>query len=487
MKNIETNTNNDFKNLTAVSIIEKIKNGQISCKSLVQYYLSNIQKFKHKNAVLEVFDDALEQAEQVDEAVKKGLPLPLLAGLPILIKDNILYKGKICSCGSKFMQKYKAQYNATVIDKLLKAGVIILGRTNMDEFAMGGSCENSAFGACLNAFDDSRVSGGSSGGSAVGVALDMCAVSLGSDTGGSIRQPSAYNNLVGIKPTYGRVSRYGLVAYASSFDQISPITKTVEDNALILSVIAGRDKKDETSLPDAVPNYLRAIQNNINGLRVGILKETKKLIGKTDYKDLYENIANWFKKQGAEVSEYSVPFYELGLPVYYTLTAAEATSNLGRFDGVKYTTRSENADELDKVYINSRTEGFGKEVKRRIMLGNFVLSSGYYDAYYMKAMRMRKTLQNQFAEIFKKCDVIICPTAFGEAFKIGEKTVNPVEMYVEDMFTTMANIIGNPAISVPCGKGVNGLPLGLQILADNLNENILYNVSDYFIKHFKES
>lgn len=475
-----------FKNLTAVEIIENIKNGQLSCKELVQYYLSNIEKFKHKNAVLEVFEDALEQAEKVDEAVKKGEELPILAGLPILIKDNILYKGKICSCGSKFLQNYRAQYNATVIDKLLKAGAIILGRTNMDEFAMGGSCENSAFGPCLNAFDDSRVSGGSSGGSAVSVALDMCALSLGSDSGGSIRQPSAYNGLVGIKPTYGRVSRYGLVAYASSFDQISPITKTVEDNALILSIIAGRDKKDETSLPDSAINFLRAIKGNINGLRVGIITETKNLIGKTDYKKKYENITEWFKQHGAEVSEFSVPHYELGLSVYYTLTAAEATSNLGRFDGVKYTTRSINADELDKVYINSRTEGFGKEVKRRIMLGNFVLSSGYYDAYYMKAMRMRKTLQNQFAEIFQKCDVILCPTAYGEAFKIGEKTVNPVEMYVEDMFTTMANIIGNPAISVPCGKGINGLPIGLQILADNQNEDILYNVADYFVKNYEE-
>lgn len=488
MKNTETNAKiNDFKNLTAISIIKKIKTGQMSCKGLVEYYISSIQRFKHKNAVLEVFNDAVQKAEEIDELVKKGAKLPTLAGVPILIKDNILYKGKICSCGSKFMQNYKAQYNATVIDKLLEAGVIILGRTNMDEFAMGGSCENSAFGPCLNAFDDKRVSGGSSGGSATAVALDMCAFALGSDTGGSIRQPASFNGLVGIKPTYGRVSRYGLVAYASSFDQISPITKTVEDNALILSVIAGQDKKDETSLSDQTLDYLKEIKNDIKGLQVGILKETKNLIGKTDYKNKYESIADFFKNQGAEVKEYSVPFYELGVPIYYTLTAAEATSNLGRFDGVKYTTRSSDADDLDKVYFNSRTEGFGKEVKRRIMLGNFVLSSGYYDAYYMKAMLMRKTLQNQFKEIFKKCDVIICPTAFGEAFKIGEKTINPVEMYVEDVFTTMANIIGNPAISVPCGKGKNGLPLGLQLIADNLNEGLLYNVSDYFVKHYKEN
>lgn len=476
----------DFKNLTAVSIIEKIKTGQISCKGLVEYYISNIEKYKHKNAVLEIFYDAIQGAEKVDKLVKDGSKLPPLAGLPILIKDNILYKGKICSCGSKFMKDYKAQYNATVIEKLLDAGVIILGRTNMDEFAMGGSCENSAFGACRNAFDDARVSGGSSGGSATAVALDLCAAALGSDTGGSIRQPAAFNGLVGIKPTYGRVSRYGLGAYASSFDQISPITKTVKDCALILGAIAGKDEKDETSLADSVPDYLNSIKNDIKGLRVGILKETKNLIGKTEYKNIYEKTADFFKNQGAEVKEFSVPFYELSLPVYYTLTCAEAASNLGRFDGIKYSARSESADDLNKVYLNSRTENFGKEVKRRIMLGNFVLSSGFYDAYYMKAMRVRKSLQNQFKEIFKQCDVIICPTAYGEAFKLGEKTLNPVEMYLEDMFTPMANIVGNPAISVPCGRGKNGLPLGLQLLADNLNEALLFNVSDYFVKHFKE-
>ena len=481
---MEKNIKN-FENLTEISIIEKIKTKQISCKELVEYYISRIEKFKHKNAVLEVFDDAIENAKKVDELVKNNSNLPPLIGVPILIKDNILYKDKISSCGSKFMQNYKAQYNATVIEKLISAGVIILGRTNMDEFAMGGSCENSAFGPCLNAFDDERVSGGSSGGSAVAVALDMCAFALGSDTGGSIRQPASFNGLVGIKPTYGRVSRYGICAYASSFDQVSPITKTVEDNALILGIIAGKDKKDETSLPDEVPNYLSFLKNDIKNLRVGILKEIKNLIDKSDYKNKYENILKFFKNQGAEIKEFSVPFYELSLPVYYTLSCAEAASNLGRFDGVKFTSRSENADDLDSVFINSRTENFGKEVKRRIMLGNFVLSSGFYDAYYMKAMRVRKSLQTQFKEIFEKCDVIICPTTFGEAFKTGEKTLNPVEMYLEDMFTPIANIVGNPAISVPFGKGKNGLPLGVQLLADNLNEATLYNVSNYLLNIIK--
>ena len=480
-----------FKNLTAIEVIEKLKNKEFTCREICQYYISNMEKLKDKNAILEIFYDALEKADEIDALIASNQPLPKLCGLPIVIKDNILYKGKISSCGSKFLQNYKAQYNSTVIEKLLDAGVVILARANMDEFAMGGSCENSAFGACKNALDDERVSGGSSGGSAVSVACDMCAVSLGSDTGGSVRQPSAFNGLVGIKPTYGRVSRYGLVAYASSFDQIAPIAKTAEDSALILSVIAGADKKDETALKNDVPNYLDEMQHwtkksSLAGLRVGVLKETNALMAKTEYKEKYEKIAQWFKNQGASVEEFSIPYFNLALPVYYTLTPAEACSNLGRFDGVKYTTRSEKSSNLDDLYLYSRTEGFGKEVQRRIMLGNFVLSSGFYDAYYMKAMKIRKALQNQFKQTFEKCDIIIMPTAFGEAFKIGEKTASPVEMYVEDMFTTMANIIGNPAISIPCGKGKNNLPLGLQIIADNLGEQTLYNISAYFAKNFKE-
>lgn len=475
-----------LNNLTVIDIVNGLKNKSFTCKQLVEFYLSNIEKNKHKNAVLEVFDDAISQAEIIDKKIAKGETLPSLIGVPIIIKDNILYKGKIASCGSLFMKNYRAQYNSTVMQKLLDAGVVVLGRANMDEFAMGGSCENSAFGPCKNALDNTCVSGGSSGGSAVAVACDMCAFSLGSDTGGSIRQPAAFNGLVGIKPTYGRVSRYGLVAYASSFDQISPITKTVEDNALVLEIISGKDERDETTLAGIVPHFYENLSAKTSKLRIGILKETNALIAKTEYKNVYDNITNWFKKQGASVEEFSVPYFDLCLPTYYTLTAAEATSNLGRFDGVKYTTRSEKSDNLDNLYFNSRTEGFGKEVKRRIMLGNFVLSSGYYDAYYMKAMKVRKALQEQFKDIFEKCDVVIYPTAFGEAFKIGSKTNNPVEMYVEDMFTTLANIIGNPAISVPCGKGKNGLPLGLQLLADNTNEQMLYNVSNFFVKNFKE-
>lgn len=476
----------NLSNLTIKDITNGLKNKQFSCEELVKYYISNMEKFKDKNAILEIFYDSVEEAKKVDKLIASGNALPELIGVPVVIKDNILYKGKISSCGSKFLQNYTAQYNSTVVQKLLDAGAVIIGRANMDEFAMGGSCENSAYGACKNAFDDTRVSGGSSGGSAVAVACDMCAFALGSDTGGSVRQPAAYNGIVGIKPTYGRISRYGVIAYASSFDQIGPLTKTVEDCALVLSVLAGHDIHDETTRPEPVPAYHKNLNLDISNLRIGVLKQTNNLIAKTEYKEKYDNVIGFFKKQGATIQEFSAPLFDYCLPTYYTLTTAEACSNLGRFDGVKYTTRSEKSDNIENLYLNSRSEGFGKEVKRRIMLGNFVLSSGYYDAYYMKAMKVRQALKNQFHEIFKNCDVVIFPTAFGEAFEIGSKTNNPVEMYVEDMFTTLAPIIGHPALSVPCGKGKNNLPLGLQILADNLGEEKIFQVAEYFAKNFKE-
>ena len=475
-----------LSNLTIKDITTGLKEKKFTCQELVEYYLANIQKHKDHNAVLEVFFDSIEKAKEIDAKIANGEELPVLGGVPVIIKDNILYKGKISSCGSKFMQNYKAQYNSTAVQKLLNAGAIIIGRANMDEFAMGGSCENSAFGPCKNALDSTRVSGGSSGGSAVAVALDLCAFALGSDTGGSVRQPAAYNGIVGIKPTYGRISRFGLVAYASSFDQIGPLTKNVEDCALVLSILAGHDSNDETSLENEVPAYHQNLSTNIKNLKIGVLKETNALINKTEYKEKYENIFNFFKQQGASVEEFSAPLFDYCLSTYYTLTTAEASSNLGRFDGVKYTTRSDNSDNLDKLYLNSRSEGFGKEVKRRIMLGNFVLSSGFYDAYYLKAMKVRSALKKQFHEIFEKCDVVIFPTAFGEAFEIGSKINNPIEMYVEDMFTTLAPIIGHPAISVPCGKGKTGLPLGLQILADNLQEEKIFQVAQFFEQNFKE-
>ncbi len=476
----------DVKMKSVSELLLLIRTKQISCVDLVKYYLKKIEDNKDKNAVLEVFDDALIKAKEMDEKIASGEQLPTLAGLPIIIKDNILYKGKKCSCASKFLQNYVAQYNSTVVDKLLKAGVIILGRANMDEFAMGGSCEKSAFGPCKNALNDEYVSGGSSGGSAVVVAADMCAAAFGSDTGGSVRQPSSFNGVVGLKPTYGRVSRYGLVAFASSLDQIGPITRTVSGNALLLSVIAGGDANDDTSLKSEVPDYLKQIKGSVKGLKIALLKETEELISKTNYSGVYSKIASWFESEGAEIVELSVPDFKLSLPIYYTIAPAEATSNLARFDGIKYSARSTKAKDIDEVYKLSRTEGFGAEVKRRILLGNFVLSSGFYDAYYVKARRIQAALRNECQTALKDVDVLIFPTAFGEAFKLGSKTADPTSMYIEDMFTICANVTGLPAISVPCGKGINGLPLGLQIMGKAECEGDVYNVADYFEKHYKE-
>ena len=476
----------DLRNKSVLELQEMIASKRVSCEELVSYYLGQIEKYKDKNAVLEVFDDALDQARECDKYIATHSTLPPLYGIPILIKDNIMYKGKKCTCASLFLKDYIAQYNATAVSRLLDTGVIILGRTNMDEFAMGGSTERSAYGVCKNAWDDTKVPGGSSGGSAVAVALDMCAFSLGSDTGGSVRQPSAYNGTYGIKPTYSRISRYGLIAFASSLDQIGPITKTVKDNAYVLGIMAGYDKNDATSGKNEVPDYMDTIENDISGVKIGIIKEVQELISTTEYADMYRDIERWFASHNARVTEVSIKNYQLALPVYYTVAPAEATSNLGRFDGVKYTTRSSQATEIDDVYTLSRTEGFGDEVKRRIMLGNFVLSSGYYEDYYKKAKKIQQLLKKEFARAFDECDVIIMPTAFGEAFDINAKTSDPLSMYIEDMFTISANIVGVPAMSIPCGKGKNGLPLGLQILAKEWDEKIIYQVARFFEKMHKE-
>lgn len=476
-----------LNNLSVLEIVELVKSRKISCVELTRYYLNQIEKYKDKNAVLEVFGDALDRAEELDKMISKNEELPALIGVPILIKDNILYKGKICSCASKILEHYKAQYNATVIDKLLDAGVIILGRTNMDEFAMGGSCENSAFGPCKNAHDDSKVSGGSSGGSAVAVALDMCAFALGSDTGGSVRQPASYNGIVGLKPTYGRISRYGLVAFGSSLDTVGIFSKTVKDNAYILSVIAGRDSHDETSADTQVDNYLELIKNDIQGKKIAIIKEVQELVQKTKYASIYQKIIDFCQKHGAVVTENSIPEYEAVLPVYYILGFAEGSSNMGRFDGIKYTEQAKNFSSAEDLYVMSRSQNLGKEVKRRIMLGNFVLSSEYYNAYYLKAKNIARTLRRKFNQVFEKNDLILMPTTYGEAFDIGSKISDPVSMYIEDMFTVTANILGVPALNVPCGKGENGLPLGLQILANHFKEKEIYNFADFYLCNREEN
>lgn len=457
----------ELQMLSVEQLAKKISKTEISAVAATEYYLAKIEQFKDKNAVLEVFDDALAKAKEIDERIAKGEDVGLLAGVPVIIKDNMLYEGKKCTCASKFMAEYVSQYTCTAVQKLLNQGAVIIGRANMDEFAMGGSCEHSAFGACKNAYDDSKVSGGSSGGSAVAVALDMCAFALGSDTGGSIRQPASFNGIVGLKPTYGRVSRYGLVAFASSLDQIGPITKTVEDAKYILPIISGQDIHDQTT---AAVGFEKTQIIALKDAKIGVIKQVEEVAKKSKYYNKYKQIQERLISLGAKIEVVDIPEYELSLSSYYVIQPAEAASNLGRFDGVKYTSRSSEAENISEVYKKSRTEGFGDEVKRRIMLGNFALSSGYYDAYYKNAKRVQKLLKTKFEKAFDKVDIILMPTTFGEAFEIGSKTKDPVSMYAEDLFTIVANLAGVPAISVPYGKGENGLPLGLQIIGKHFDE-----------------
>lgn len=473
----------EILDLSVIELAEKIKAKELTSEEVVKVYLKQIEDKKKLNAVIEAFDDAIEIARSVDERIAKGEKLGRLAGVPIIIKDNILYEGKIASCASRFLKDYKAQYSSTVVKKLLKEDAVIIGRANMDEFAMGSSTEKSYYGPTLNALDETRVPGGSSGGSASAVAGKLAPCSLGTDTGGSVRQPSSYNGVVGIKPTYGKVSRFGVIAFASSLDQVGPITHNVKDNALLLEILAGKDENDETTLNVEVPNYLSMITGDIKGVRIGVCNQVVALMKDKEH---FNSLVEWFKSQGAVIEYVDIPDIELCLPVYYILAPAEATSNLGRFDGVKYSTRAESAENVNEIYRKSRSEGFGDEVKRRIMLGNFVLSSGYFDAYYNKAKKLQQKIKKQFAEAFKKCDVIITPTTFGEAFKLGEIT-DPVQMYMEDIFTISANIASIPAISIPCGKGKNNMPLGLQILANENEEGKIYNVADYFENNYKES
>ncbi len=476
----------DYSSLSMREIIELIKLKKVTSFELVSYYFDRIKKFEGKNAVLEIFEDALEIAKQKDEYAKTHDTLPLLHGVPILIKDNMSYTNHHCSCGSKFLEDYIAPYNATAIQKLIDAGAVIIGRTNMDEFAMGSSTEKSAFGITKNALDDSRVPGGSSGGSACAMTLGLAASTLGSDTGGSIRQPASLNGCVGLKPTYGRVSRFGLVAYVSSFDQIGPIAKTSEDIALLMNVIAGFDENDQTSSNEPVPNFAEYLGTDIKGKVFGVPTEILKLIKKTPYENKYSNLFKFLHENGASVKEVSIPHYELSLPAYYVLQPAEASSNLGRFDGIKYTKRDKDAYKLDEILCGSRTKYFGAEVQRRIMLGNFVLSSGYFDAYYTKAKKIKSLLKQEVIEAFKDVDAILMPTTYDEAFKIGEKSADPVSMYAEDMFTIFANLTEIPAISVPFAKGQQGMPLGLQILGKHFEESTIIGFADFIEKNYKE-
>mgnify|MGYP001420554816 CR=1 FL=1 len=432
---------------------------------------------------------ALEKARTVDKKIGKGEKIGPLAGIPIAIKDIISTKGTRTTCGSKILSNYVPIYDATVIEKLKKENAVILGKTNMDEFAMGSSTENSAYGVCKNPWDTSTIPGGSSGGSAASVASDLASMALGSDTGGSIRQPASMCGIVGLKPTYGRVSRYGLIAFASSLDQIGPITKDVKDTAILLNIISGHDSMDSTSVLEDVPDYTAHLKNDAKNLKIGVPKE---YFVKGIHKDVEREVLNsieTFKKLGARILEISLPHTEYAVAAYYIIAPAEASSNLARYDGVHYGYRSIKSEirnpksEISSIvdmYERTRDEGFGNEVKRRIMLGTYALSSGYYEAYYLKALKVRTLIKNDFDEAFNKCDVILTPVSPTPAFKIGERISDPLQMYLSDIFTIPVNLAGLPAISIPCGFSSDGLPIGLQIIGKPFDEGQILRIAYTF-------
>ncbi len=458
---------------------------KITCVGLTNSYIERINSSKHLNSFLEVFESsALEKANAVDEKVKNKTA-GKLAGMVIALKDNLCYKNHKLSASSKILQGFESLYSATVVERLLAEDAIIIGRCNCDEFAMGSSNENSAFGNVLNPLNIKCVPGGSSGGSAAAVAADLCLAALGTDTGGSIRQPASFCGVVGLKPTYGRVSRYGAIAYASSFDQIGPLTKNIEDAALIMEVMAGKDEYDSTVSSKPVPAYSKKLSKNIPKIRIAYLKDCIESPGlDPEIKARITDIINKLKTSGHTVDAVDFPYLDYLVPTYYVLTTAEASSNLARYDGITYGYRSKNASDLESVYKKSRSEGFGAEVKRRIMLGTFVLSSGYYDAYYSKAQSVRRLLKNKTTEILNNYDFILLPTTPGTAFEFGQKSADPIAMYLEDIFTVQANITGLPAISLPMGKHSNGLPFGVQIIAKSFAESELLCFSKQLMDSF---
>jgi aspartyl-tRNA(Asn)/glutamyl-tRNA(Gln) amidotransferase subunit A len=455
----------NLQSKTAHECHELLINGKIKAVELAAAVFSTIEeKEGHVQAYLSLQKEtALQTAEKVDEKIKRGEKLGPLEGIPIAVKDNICVLGGKTTCASKILNNYIAPYDATVVTKLNTAGLIITGKTNMDEFAMGSSTENSAYQKTHNPRDLTTVPGGSSGGSAAAVAADEAILALGSDTGGSIRQPASFCGIVGMKPTYGRISRYGLVAFASSLDQIGPLTKDVTDSALLLNLLCGKDEKDSTSVDLPVPDFTAGLSKDIKGMKIGVPKE---LMGEGVDPGVRAKVIealDALKKLGASWEEISLPSFKYALSTYYIIAPAEASANLSRYDGVKYGFRSAKAPDLRQMYFNTRSEGFGMEVKRRILIGTYVLSSGYYDAYYIKAQKVRTLILKDFQEAFKKYDVIISPTAPTTAFKIGSKVNDPLQMYLSDIATIPVNLAGLPAISLPCGD-INGLPVGLQII-----------------------
>lgn len=461
--------------LTVHELMDKLEAGEITSEEIIKSYFNRI---KEKDSQVKAYislleDEALAKARKVDEDRKTGKPVSKYAGIPIGIKDNMCITGTKTTCSSKMLENFVAPYNATVIEKLNKEDIIYLGKTNLDEFAMGSSTENSAFFTTKNPWDLSRVPGGSSGGSAAAVAADMAPWALGSDTGGSVRQPSSLCGVVGFKPTYGLVSRYGLVAYASSLDQIGPITKDVIDSAILLNLIVGNDEKDSTTMNLEKKDYTLSLVNDVKGMKIGLPKEYIDEGVNEEVRESVLAVAKKYEELGATVEECSFEVGKYAAGAYYIIADAEASSNLGRFDGIRYGYRSKKFENLKDIYKNSRSEGFGPEVKRRIILGTYVLSSGYYDAYYKKAQKIRTVIRNAYDELFKKYDLLLTPVSPTTAFKLGEKMDNPLEMYMADICTVPVNIGGLPGMSIPCGVDSNGLPIGFQLIGKAFAEETI--------------
>lgn len=475
-----------MENLTLRQLRDKIAAGEIKSAAAVEKIFDSIDKYdKEVQAFITTFkEQALRKARQVDEKIARGEKVGSLAGVPVSIKDNMCYEMGETTCASNILKNFKAPYNATAVQKLIDEDAVIVGKCNLDEFAMGSSTENSGLKKTRNPWDTQKVPGGSSGGSAASVAAQMCMGSLGSDTGGSIRQPASFCGVVGLKPTYGRVSRYGLVAYGSSLDQIGPLTRNIEDTALLLNVISGHDPADSTSVSEEMAgteNYLENLETPVEGLRIGVVERfydgaSDEVVAKT------KQAVETYKKGGAEIVDIEMPYFDYSVAAYYVIATAEASSNLARYDGVHYGHRTLNPKDYVEVYSKSRAEGFGQEVKRRIMLGTYALSSGYYDAYYLKALKVRNLIRQDFNNAFEKCDCIMMPVSPTTAFGIGEKTDDPLQMYLSDIYTISVNLAGVPGISIPCGFDSEKMPIGLQIIGPAFGEAKLLRIARMYEK-----
>lgn len=467
----------DLLKASISEISSAVRSKKISAVAVHDFFKARAESLNPKlNAFLCFNDNSRKEAQAVDDKIAQGKDPGILAGVPIALKDLLCKKDLRTTAASKILANFVPPYNSTVVERLEAAGAVIIGKTNLDEFAMGSSNENSAFGASKNPWNLEYVTGGSSGGTASAVAANLCPAGIGTDTGGSIRQPSSFTGLYGIKPTYGRVSRYGIVAFASSLDQAGPMCRSTEDAALVLTAIAGKDPKDATSSSQSIPNWSEEMKKGVKSLKIGLAKEHFADGLSADVRKVMENCIANLKSQGAEFVDISLPHSEYSIATYYIVATSEASSNLARYDGVRYGFRAE-AKNIDDLYSKSRGQAFGSEVKRRIMIGTYVLSSGYYEAYYKKALKVRKLLQEDFLQAFKKCDVILSPVTAEPPFKLGEKISDPMSMYLNDIFTTSTNLAGLPGMSVPAGFSSNQLPIGVQLTANHFAEDKIFRVS----------